>query len=314
MKNITPRNHEMLKHKLMAMTLGVMLVLPMMAQATYQPNKALDAQIAQELQHGDEADWKVLFGLYKKSAALGSAEGQIGLAKAYAYGNGTKQSSKLAIESLLKAIKQGDAGAMHLMGSFYDPANSRVAGIKADQKEAMKWYLLSIASISKEDLAANKGDVAWGLEPLAKAYETGNGVKQDGEKAIKFYRILSKIEGREDALINIGDIYRQGKIVPKDPAKAMSAYMEASKIESTYGDEYRIGDMYYKGEGVKQDYTKAFEWFRKAAAAGDVDGYLIAGKMLAAGTGVSKSQAVAKQWFELACDGGSEEGCKLAKR
>lgn len=303
----------MLKHKLIMLSLCVALSAPMLAQASYQQNRALEAQISKQLEYGDQADRKVLFGLYKKTAALGSIQGQIGLARAYAFGDGVKQSGKQAVEWLSKAVSQGDVGAIYLMGEFHDPKNEAINGVKPNQREALRWYALAVAKSTEADLSVNKGNVGFGVEALAKAYETGDGVGKDGVQAINFYQMLAKVGGRESALINIGDIYKEGKIVPKDYSKALSSYMAASQYESTYGDEYKIGDMYYNGLGVKQDYAKAYEWYRKSAADGDAEGYIAIGKMFSTGTGVSKDKAVAKDWFIAGCNIGSADACRLSK-
>ena len=64
-------------------------------------------------------------------------------------------------------------------------------------------------------------------------YFTGQGVKQDKEEAVKWYR-----------------------------KAAEQGYASA---------QYNLGNIYGNGRGVKQDYVEAVKWYRKAADQGDAD-------------------------------------------
>ena len=303
----------MLKHKLVMLSLAVTLAAPMAANATYKHDRQLERDIAGEIEMGEKTDHKKLFNLYTKQAAAGSAKGQVELGKAYAYGLGTKQSGDKAFEWVSKAANQSNVEALMLLGEWFDPQNEGVKGVSIDKELSLKMYLLAGSKSTEAEIAANKDNVGFAIESLAQAYERGEGVKQLGSNALEFYRILSTVEGRESALINIGDIHREGKIAPKDYTKAMAAYKKAAQYESTFGAEYKVGEMYYNGEGVAKDNAQAFEWFRRAAVDGDADGYIAIGKMFASGTGVAKSKTVAKDWFNSACELGNQQGCALAK-
>src|SRR5262245_18819655 len=62
--------------------------------------------------------------------------------------------------------------------------------------------------------------------------------------------------------------------------------------------------MFLKAQGVPQDYDSATDWFRKAAAQGDVEGQFNLGLMYENGTGVPQDQHAAMTWYRAAADQG----------
>lgn len=112
---------------------------------------------------------------------------------------------------------------------------------------------------------------------LAKAYETGNGVKQSAEQAATWYR-KSAEQGNAQA-------------------------------------ENSLGVMYWIGNGVDQDKKQAVQWYRKAARQGDATAMFNLGAAYYNGEGVDTvNDTLAYAWFILSSDAGSETGRDAARR
>ena len=66
-------------------------------------------------------------------------------------------------------------------------------------------------------------------------YTKGQGVAQDFEKALKWYRMAVE-QGDGQAQFNLGVLYWNGQGVAKDPTKALQWYEKAWK-QGYYGPE-----------------------------------------------------------------------------
>ena len=69
------------------------------------------------------------------------------------------------------------------------------------------------------------------------------------------------------ALVQLGNLYRDGNGVTKSYAKAVWYYTVAVNRLNAKG-QYELGNMYCKGLGVKRSYEKAFDLYTKSAAQG----------------------------------------------
>ncbi len=99
---------------------------------------------------------------------------------------------------------------------------------------------------------------------LGRMYEQGNGVEQDYEKALEYYRLSAEAE---------------------DPDFKGMRY---------------AGLMYRDGTGVEQNYSEAAACFQVAAESGDVSAAYFLGLLYEEGSGVEQSADEAKTWYEKA--------------
>ena len=77
-------------------------------------------------------------------------------------------------------------------------------------------------------------------------------------------------QGDAEAQFNLGVMYATGDGVPQDYQEAVKWYRRAA--DQGYADaQYNLGVMYYNGEGVIQDKREAYIWFSIAAITGDED-------------------------------------------
>ena len=103
---------------------------------------------------------------------------------------------------------------------------------------------------------------AQNAQEAAEAYKRG-----DYAAALKLL-LPQAAQGNAEAQNNLGLMYYRGEGVPQDREEAVSWFrMAAEKGHSSA--QYNLGLTYHKGAGVPQDSAEALKWFRKAAAQGD---------------------------------------------
>ena len=77
-------------------------------------------------------------------------------------------------------------------------------------------------------------------------------------------------QGNADAQSYLGFMYHSGNGVPQDYNEAMKWFRLAAG-QRYAAAQYFLGLMYYHGQGVHQDYAEAAKWYRKAAVQGHAD-------------------------------------------
>lgn len=104
--------------------------------------------------------------------------------------------------------------------------------------------------IATLQLRAEKGD-AQSQSQLGYRYSAGEGVTQDFQKAVFWYRKAAE-QGRPVAQYNLGNKYRYGEGVPKD-FKQARFWFDKAAAQGSPDAMFAIGAMYDEGEGVTQD-------------------------------------------------------------
>ena len=235
-----------------------------------------------------EKDEQEAFRWYWQAAGQGNVDAQFWLGYAYDHGRGVEQDYKEAMKWYQKAAAQGNASAQNNIGVLYYNGN----GVKQDYEEALKWYRKAAAQgnadaqnmqniIGLHKAAAQGNAIAQNIIGLHKAaaqgdddaqtsigdlYYNGNGVKQDYEEAMKWYR-KAAAQGNAIAQNNIGKLYHWGRGVKQDYEEAMKWYQKAAAQGNAFAQN-SIGNLYYNGNGVKQDYEEAMRWYQKAMEQG----------------------------------------------
>lgn len=113
---------------------------------------------------------------------------------------------------------------------------------------------------------------------------------------------ISANQEDKEALVALGDLYRDGKEVPQNYHAAIDWYLKAVQQGDPVA-QHRIGALYYYGSGVPQDYTQAMDWYLKAAEQGHVDAQYNIGVLYGHGRGVSLDYARALEWYLKAVQG-----------
>ena len=261
----------------------------------------------------DRHDYAAALQDWRPLADQGDVRAQVSLGMMYYNGQISPQDYAQALAWFRKAAEQGLAEAQYNLGVMYDEGR----GAPQDFVLAYLWYNLT-ASVAErgpsEDIvktrewaAKNRDLVAAKMTPtqiaqaqyaLGWAYANGQGVPQDYEKAIAWYRKAAE-QGDASAQNNLGVMYDEGNSVPQDYAQAVAWYRKAANQGFAIA-QVSIGKMYYNGQGVPQNYAQAVAWYRKAAEQGDADGQYGLGLAHALGQGVPQDYMLAYMWFNLA--------------
>ncbi|MCH5216394.1 MAG: sel1 repeat family protein [Muribaculaceae bacterium] len=148
------------------------------------------------------------------------------------------QEIKDSLNLIMDKAKDGDAGAMNEVGTWYYEGKH----VKQDYKEAYEWW-------KKASLKQNVRAIA----NLGLCYQLGRGVEKDSVNAIRLYGKSIK-EGNKLLLKH------RTELAEKNPFDAML-----------------VGNCYETGIGTNKDYAKAAEFYSLAANKGSVDGMREAG-------------------------------------
>ncbi len=130
----------------------------------------------------------------------------------------------------------------------------------------------------------------------------------DYATALKELRPLAE-QGNATAQNNLGVMYREGEGVPQDDEEAVRWYRRAA-VQGHAGAQNNLGLMYAEGRGVPPDDKEAARWFRLAAAQGDAKAQYNLGLMYAEGQGVPQDVVQAHLWMNLAAAQGDEDASK----
>ena len=101
-------------------------------------------------------------------------------------------------------------------------------------------------------------------------YYKGETGKINLAASLEYFR-RAMVNGNDDAIFMLGEMYYNGYEVDKDYTEAMDYYVEYERLTHSSDAQYMIGKMYYEGEGVKKDVATAKKWFKMAAEQGNED-------------------------------------------
>lgn len=153
-------------------------------------------------------------------------------------------------------------------------------GTEINEDSAEYYYNLAIEKDSSTDAMNSLGVIYQERKEFKIAYE--------------WYQKAAE-KGSDLALLNIGDLYRDGQYVNKNPSEALKYYQKIIAKGNSKGMN-RIASMYY----VNKDTIKAFEWYNKAAQKNDALGLSWVGYMFLHGQGVKKDSTKARYYLEKA--------------
>ena len=133
---------------------------------------------------------------------------------------------------------------------------------------------------------------------LGRMYARGNGVPQDDEGAVKWFRKAAE-QGDADAQFLLGLTYEIEGSPIKDYKEAVKWFRKAAE-QGNADAHYYLGRSYYDGKGVVQDYKEAVKWYQKAAEQNHVGAQSGLGWMYYKGEGVPQDYVTAHVWYNLA--------------
>ena len=142
-----------------------------------------------------------------------------------------------------------------------------------------------------------KDGVAADQYKLATMYVKGQGVKQDYQEAVKWYRLAAE-QGEVNAQSALGLMYDNGEGVSKDDREAIKWYRLAGE-QGDANAQYTLGLKYASGEGIAQDDKEAVKWFHLSVDNGTFSAFQNLAEAYAEGKGVEKNLVEALKWYHL---------------
>ncbi len=160
---------------------------------------------------------------------------------------------------------------------------------------------VSETNLEKLRQAAQRGEVKAQFE-LASAYYIGNGVPQDYQEAMKWYRKVAE-QGVASAQHNLGIAYSKGLGVPQDYLEAVKWYRKAAEQGDSYAQN-NLGSLYREGLGVVQNVQEAAKWYEKSASQGYAVAQYNLGVAYSRGEGITRNEKQAVFWYRKAAEQG----------
>ena len=103
---------------------------------------------------------------------------------------------------------------------------------------------------------------------LGVMYDTGEGVQQDYQEAVRWYQRAAE-QGHAQAQYTLALMYSSGTGVTQDTREAARWYRLAAEQGHALG-QVMLGQLHRDGRGVPLDYVQALLWFTLSAAQGNV--------------------------------------------
>ena len=176
-----------------------------------------------------------------------------------------------------------------------------------------------------------KADLAF---EMGMAYKNGDGVEQDPEMAIAFFKIAAELGhmlaqmavgsyyyalndcyeaikwigmaaelGNAEALFNMGIFYLEGMGCDQDMEKCANYLHRAARRRHPEA-QFAYADLLSNGWGIEQDEKRALKWYLDAAENGLVEDMYRLGEIYAEGRIVPEDLAAAAKWYNAACEKG----------
>lgn len=218
----------------------------------------------------------------------------VGIARAYEYGQGVNQSMAIALKCYRKAADLGEDMALFRLGQIYFDG---CEGLDKDTETALHFFKKTSAT------ACPRVNYY-----LGKIFETGDSVTVDLPKAKRYYEIGWKSKSPECAYA-LAMLYIEGKGVAKDLGAYRKLLMDAE------GEEYgpaslELGLLYLEGRhGQKEDVQAALFHFKRGSLVKDPGCMANLALFWLEGAGGEAQQLSKSQEYLAAA---AEEGCVLA--
>lgn len=201
-------------------------------------------------------------------------------------------------ELLKESAEHGLARSMRELGLMYFWGWEDC--VEENRAEAFKWFLRA----SELGLSDAIGDVG-------NLYRDGNGITQDINKAIEYYK-KSIVRGCGWAAKCVADIYYTDGNGFTDYNEALEFYMKGAELNDADSMNY-VGLFYAKGDVVKENKFTAFNWFRKAAEYGSIAGQSNLAIYYKYGMGCDIDLEKAKEWALKAAKQGRQDAIENLK-
>ncbi len=227
--------------------------------------------------------------MLKELADEGFPPAYLKLAEAYMEGEGgLAVDMGRAFELLGRSAEAGDPGGMCMLADFYYSGKL----CQKDEKKMVFWL----------ERAAEQ-DFGEAFAKLAFCHENGiGGLERDPARICGLYAKAAEA-GNCMALVKLGEIYMEGKMVETDIRRARQCFEKAAEKGNHYA-LFNLGFMAAEGIGQDADDRKAAIYFLDAARRGNLHAQFNIGSCYSDGRGVAKDPKAAFYWFKRAAEGG----------
>ena len=147
--------------------------------------------------------------------------------------------------------------------------------------------------------AAEEGD-AQAQCYLGVCFQNGQGVEQDYQEAVKWYR-RSAEQNDPVAQCYLGVCYLNGAGVPQEFGEAAKWLREAAEQDDPAA-QFNLGMLYETGQGVPQNYAEAVKWYRESAEHGYPAAQFNLGVFYETGQVVPQDFQEAVKWYLAAAE------------
>lgn len=248
----------------------------------------------------------------QKAADLGDASAQFNLALLYSKGDLVARDFDKALPLAKAAAEQGHEKAQQLIDNL-------------QESERDEWMMQGVESYKKGDFqnaaflfrqAAGAGSAAAAFN-LGLCYENGEGVRQDYQKALRWYTKGAEL-GHVRAQCSAGVLCEnggEGEFEPR-PEEAFSWYLKSAE-QGNARAQLLLASVYRRGFGCEQDPVAAVHWYTASAEQGYAQAqyelglwYLERARDLNAEM-QSEMLTRARTWLEKAAEQGVEKARKM---
>jgi len=188
-----------------------------------------------------------------------------------------------AIQWYTRAAAQGFGVAELNLAQMYEKG----IGVKQDYGEARKRY--------RKLADGGDGEARWRAARLALG-------ANDYDEALKLFNRSIRDDDMR-AMLDLGQMYEQGRGVPKDVRRAVALYEKAGP-RSTWASA-KLGTLYLQGDGIPKDYAKARTWLQRGVNGGNAAARNNLGVMHDRGLGAAADHAAALELYLGALAGGN---------
>ncbi len=240
--------------------------------------------------------------------------------------NGEIIDSLKARELFLKSAEMGYAPAQceYAFSEVNDEISLKWLAKAAEQNYPLAfWHIWAIyhrgddvpKDIDKANIYLEKGAELGNEEcqwMLGGNYHFGeDGYPVNAQKAV-FWLEKAANKNHITAMLELGDIYREGTITKRNMTKALEWYNKASNLGDPVA-KTALANAYEDGDGVEINREYAFNLVREAASLGYDRAQLRLGMMFEMGRGCEKDFHSARYWYELAGKNGTDEIKEIAE-
>ena len=252
---------------------------------------------------GVSQNWDEARNWLAKSVEHGYPNAMYQLGFMYHYGIGTEPNIMKALELYTNSQDLGYGKAMKMLGKVYHTGELGVS----DENRSLHFYEESFDKLYEQAIENNIVEAQY---EIANSYMDGEGVPQDYQQAIEWYR-RAESNGFAPASNALGVCYCRGMGVHSDLEKGFELQLKSAQNDCRIA-QWNTAYNYFHGLGTLIDIKEGYNWMLKAANGGIAPAQCALGKYYGSGkNGLEKDLTQSKRWYKQAVSSGSLDAMYL---